>query len=53
MCVGVPPSFASFLCEHLCEDMDRATQKGAEYKALQGQTIRRDMGCVYSAAAAY
>ena len=35
MCVGVPLSPASFLREHLCEDMNTATQKVAEYKALQ------------------
>ena len=35
MCVGVPSSFVSFLREHLSEDMNRATQKGVEYKALQ------------------
>ena len=53
MCVGVPPSSASFLHKQLCKCINRKTQKGVEYKALQAQTIGIDMGCVYSATAAY
>ena len=53
MCVGVPPSPALFLREHLCEDMNRATQKGVEYKALQAlDNPQRHAMSVYSAAAA-
>ena len=49
MCVGVPPSSASFLREHLCEDMNRAAKKGAEYKALQAlDNPQRHGMCVFS-----
>ena len=36
MCVGVPPSSASLLCEY----MDRTTQHGTEHRPLRAQTIQ-------------
>ena len=41
---------ASFLCEHLCECMNRTTQHCANHRTLQAETISRHARSVYSAA---
>ena len=51
--VGVCPSSAPFLCELLCECMDKTVKHFAEHRALQAQIIHRDVRGAYSAAAAY
>ena len=40
-CIGVPPSYASFLREHLCKCIIRQHQNCADHRALQAPTNRR------------
>ena len=47
-CIGVPPSYASFLREPPCKCINKRTQNRADHRALQAQNIRRCDASVFS-----